>query len=125
MEERLILVTSAADGTVDPDTYVQVDWGHDFAARFDPGLPGDVDPGLSIDFGPLALAYLIEAGGSGYFRQRAAAPHIASGRLHPVPGAPSFSYPVYAVRSAGTTDDLVEHAVAALRHATDSDSMPR
>ena len=47
MEERLILATSAADGTVDPDTYVQVDWGHDFAARFDPGLPGDVDPGSS------------------------------------------------------------------------------
>jgi DNA-binding transcriptional LysR family regulator len=121
MEERLILVTTASDGAVDPDSYVQVDWGHDFAARFDPGLPAGVDPGLSIDLGPLALAYLLEAGGSGYFRQRAAAPHIASGRLHPVPGAPSFSYPVYAVRPAGTSDELVEHALAGLRHTTDAD----
>lgn len=115
-EEQLVFVTSAAEGeAVDPGSYVQVDWGPAFAGRLDPGLPGDADPGIFIGFGPLALSYIVEAGGSGYFRQRIAAPYIAGGRLRRVPDAPSFSYPVYAVSSAQGAGELADEALGCLR----------
>ncbi len=125
-EEKLILVTTAEDGTtVDPDGYVQVDWGPDIARRLDPALPAGVEPGVFVSFGPLALAYLVAVGGSGYFRQRAAAPFIAEGRLHAVAGAPSFSYPIYAVSSASRSDELATLALAGLRRAAEADGAGR
>jgi DNA-binding transcriptional LysR family regulator len=116
LEETLVLVTTDAAGrAVDPDSYVHVDWGQDFAHHHELGLPEGAEPGLFVGLGPLALAYLLEAGGSGYFRQRVVAPHIAAGRLFPVAGAPSFFYPVYAASSAHTSDDLVGLALEGLR----------
>ena len=55
---------------------------HDFAQHHELSFPEDANPGLFVGLGPLALTYLLEAGGSGYFRQRAVAPHIAAGKLH-------------------------------------------
>lgn len=117
LEEKLVLVTtnppgSGADRRSD---YVYVDWGHDFAQHHELSFPDDGNPGLYVNLGPLALDYVLAAGGSGYFRQRIVAPHIAAGRLHPVPGAPSFFYPIYAVCSAQADDELVALALAGLR----------
>jgi DNA-binding transcriptional LysR family regulator len=117
LEEKLVLVTTDAVAKgIDPDRYVYVDWGPDFAHQHELSFPEDSSPGLFVDLGPLALAYLLEAGGSGYFRQRAVAPHIAEGRLHLVPGAPSFMHPVYAVCSAQADNELVAVALEGLRH---------
>ncbi len=71
--------------------------------------------GLFVDLGPLALSYILEAGGSGYFRQRAVASLLSAGRLRLVPGAPSFFYPIYAACSAQTEDRLIEIALQGLR----------
>jgi LysR family transcriptional regulator, flagellar master operon regulator len=115
MEEELVLVSTrrAAPGT-DEMEYVHVEWGPDFALHHGVAFP-DAVPGLVANLGPLALNYLLTAGGSGYFRMHAAAPHLASGRLHLVPGAPRFSYPVYVVRSANADEELIAPALAGLR----------
>jgi DNA-binding transcriptional LysR family regulator len=121
LEEKLVLVTTDPEGRTLPDSYVYVDWGPDFAHHHELSFPGDTNPGLFVGLGPLALTYILEAGGSGYFRQRVVAPHIAAGRLRPVAGAPSFSYPVYAVCSAQADDELVGLALQGLRNIAADD----
>ena len=116
LEEKLVLVTTDPDAKeIDPHSYVYVDWGPDFAHQHELSFPEDSNPGLFVGLGPLALTYILEAGGSGYFRQRIVAPHIEAGRLHLVPGAPSFFYPIYAVCSAQAEDELVKLAIEGLR----------
>jgi DNA-binding transcriptional LysR family regulator len=126
LEEKLVLVTTNPDArTVDPDGYVYVDWGSDFAHHHELSFPDDNNPGLFVGLGPLALTYILEAGGSGYFRQRVVAPYVAAGRLHLVAGAPSFFYPVYAVCSAQTDDELIELALDGLRSIASVDQLDR
>lgn len=120
-EERLILVTTNPDAADATDAeYVYVDWGPEFAAHHDLSFPRFSDPGLFVGLGPLGLDYIVEIGGSGYFRQRAVQPFVASGRLHVVPGAPEFRYPVYAVRAEQGGDiNLIGIAMEGLRNASD------
>jgi LysR family transcriptional regulator, flagellar master operon regulator len=116
LEEKLVLVTTDPDAkVVDPNSYVYVDWGPDFAHHHELSFPEKTNPGLFVGLGPLALTYVLEAGGSGYFRQRVVAPHLAAGKLHLVAGAPSFFYPIYAVCSAQADDELVNLALEGLR----------
>jgi len=116
MEEKLVLVTTDPDTSGGPAAdYVYVDWGPDFALHHNLGYPDADSPGLFVGLGPLALSYILKAGGSGYFRQRAVAPHLADGRLYLVPGAPVFSYPIYAVSSAGADAALIAPALDGLR----------
>jgi LysR family transcriptional regulator, flagellar master operon regulator len=114
-EEKLVLVTTDPESRLlGAGDYVYMDWGPDFLLQHDMTFP-DVAPDLSFDLGPLALSYLLSAGGSGYVRMSAVQPHIAEGRLHLVPEMPQFSYPVYAVRSANADDTVVGPALAGLR----------
>lgn len=115
LEEKLVLVSTNEAGTAGADNYVYVDWGPDFAQHHELSFPEENNPGLFVSLGPLALSYILEVGGSGYFRQRVVAPHIAAGRLHLVSGAPSFFYPVYAVCSEQADDELMAVALAGLR----------
>ncbi|MCO5089961.1 LysR family transcriptional regulator [Bosea sp. (in: a-proteobacteria)] len=123
MEEKLVLVSTSTPGHggEERSDYVYVDWGHDFAQHHELSFPDDSNPGLYVNLGPLALNYVLEAGGSGYFRQRIVAPHVAAGRLHLVPGAPSFFYPIYAVCSARADDELIELALQGLRRIAAAD----
>ena len=114
MEEKLVLVTTNPEARLLDDTdYVHVDWGPDFALHHGMNFP-DVAPDLSFDLGPLALSYVLAAGGSGYFRMSAVQPHIAAGQLHLVPEMPQFSYPVYAVQSANADETVVGPALLGL-----------
>lgn len=115
LEEKLVLVTTDAGAkAVASDSYVYVDWGPDFAHQHELSFPEDANPGLYVGLGPLALTYILEVGGSGYFRERVVAPLIAAGKLHLVAGAPGFVYPVYAVCSAHADDELITLALDAL-----------
>jgi DNA-binding transcriptional LysR family regulator len=115
MEETLVLVTTDPKGRLkDGDDYVHVDWGPEFALHHGMSLP-DVTPNVSVNLGPLGLSYVLQVGGSGYFRMRAVVAHLAAGRLHVVPGAPQFSYPIYSVQSAGADESVVGPALAGLR----------
>ena len=75
----------------------------------------ELAPGLFVNLGPLALSYVLAAGGSGYFRMSAVEPHIAAGQLRLVPEMPQFSYPIYGVYATGSNDAVLGPALAGLR----------
>lgn len=114
MEERLVMLRST--GEAGQDDFVQVDWGPELALHTATAGPGQREPSLVVDLGPLGLGFVLEAGGTGYFRLGAARPHLESGRLELVPDAPEFLYPAYAVFSeAGNDPALIEAALDGLR----------
>jgi DNA-binding transcriptional LysR family regulator len=114
MEEELALATTDPGQGLD---YVHVDWGPDFQLHHGVSFP-DTVPGMFTNLGPLALNYVLAAGGSGYFRMQVLQPHLEAGRLQLVRGAPRFSYPVYAVSSANADAGVLEPALAGLRSIT-------
>ncbi|HVT54992.1 MAG TPA: LysR family transcriptional regulator [Xanthobacteraceae bacterium] len=116
LEETLVLVTTDPEmqSLSSPD-YVYVDWGPNFAFHHGLSFPDVSNPGLFVGLGPLALNYVVKAGGSGYFRMGAAKPHLEAGRLHLVKGAPSFSYPIYAIFSAEADKALINQALDGVR----------
>jgi DNA-binding transcriptional LysR family regulator len=117
MKEKLVLVTTARrKGAPASGDYVYVDWGADFAAHHNLAFPELSNPGTYVSLGPLGLQYILKAGGSGYFRHQAVAPHVKSGRLKVVRGAPEFQYSAYAVYSEGADPKIVTPALAGLRH---------
>ncbi|WLA46265.1 hypothetical protein QIH80_31370 [Bradyrhizobium elkanii] len=78
----------------------------------------DTVPSLLTNLGPFALSYTLLEGGSGYFRMHAIQPYLLTGDLHLVPGAPRFSFPVYATYSTNVDAAALKVALAALRAAT-------
>jgi len=113
-EDKLVLVTTSTEARpLDTTEYVYMDWGPDFMLHHGMNFP-DVTPGILMDLGPLALSYVLAAGGSGYFRMSAVQPHISAGRLHLVPEMPQFAYPVYAVQSASADESVVGPALTGL-----------
>ena len=117
MEEKLVLVTSNGVQPADSGDYVHVDWGAHFALHHEANLV-EPAPGLFVNLGPLALSYVLAQGGSGYFRMRAALPHLASGQLRLVPGAPEYSYPIYVAYSADADHSVLDPALAGLRQVS-------
>ena len=123
MEEKLVLVTTLRRGRVPrPEDYVFVDWGPEFATQHNLAFPELSSAGVLVGLGPLGLAYLVKAGGSGYFRLSAVRDHLESGQLRRVPGAPEFLYPAYAVYSNNADLKVVTPALAGLRHLAGTDA---
>jgi DNA-binding transcriptional LysR family regulator len=119
MEEELVLATTDPKRTnID---YVHVDWGPDFQLHHGVSFP-EASPSLSANLGPLALNYVLAAGGTGYFRTQAIQPYLDSGELHLVADAPRFSYPVYVVHSATADAAVLAPALAGLRTITSAHS---
>jgi DNA-binding transcriptional LysR family regulator len=121
-EERLVMVATppGADGA--SADYVQVDWGPNFALQHGIGLPGRADPGLFVSLGPLGLGYILQAGGTGYFRHGTVQPHLESGRLELVKDAPEFLYPTHVVYAETGDAELIRIAVEGLRHVARSNA---
>lgn len=117
LEEELVAVSTKPCGGLTPDEYVYVDWGPDFHAQHQARLPELAHAKTSIGLGPLALRYLLQVGGSGYFRTRAVEPYLASRDLYVVPGAPEFTYSLYVVTSNASDPELLAWARARLTEA--------
>lgn len=117
-EEKLVLVrTLSPPGSLAPQDRVAIDWGEDFAASCRAAFPDQPGPVVSISYGPLALEYILEAGGSGYFRQGFVQPLLEEGRLEIVPDSPEFSYPAYLVSSARADQSMLALIRTGLRFA--------
>lgn len=117
VEEKLVMVTSAPNGVMNPAQYVYVDWGPSFAVNHQAAFPDLSSPPVSISLGPLALTYLLAVGGAGYFRVGIAEPFLADGRLRRVENAPEFSwsaYTVYAARREGHVINRVRQGLRAV-----------
>ena len=118
IEEKLVLVTTRRGArSIDPDDYVYVDWGPDFAAQHAAAHPQLANATVAAGLGPLGREYILAAGGAGYIRLAVVRGHLARKRLHRVPGAPQFLYPAYAVFAEGADEAVIAPALAALRHA--------
>jgi DNA-binding transcriptional LysR family regulator len=115
MEEELVLVTTdlKAYKAGDPQ-YVHVEWGQEFSLHHTVSFP-DSTPSLAANLGPFALNYVLLEGGSGYFRMNTIKPYLESGKLHLVPGAPHFSFPVYALHSLNVDAETLSAALSVLR----------
>lgn len=122
-EEKLVMVTTSKAGALEPDRYVHVDWGPAFSASLKAAFPALANPTVAISLGPLALAYLMEVGGTGYFRLGAVCDHLADGRLVRVPRAPEFSYSVHAVHTGRREPVLIDRVRAGL-HACAAPERP-
>jgi DNA-binding transcriptional LysR family regulator len=126
IEEKLVLVTTSRRGQANRATdYVFVDWGREFAARHNQAFPEFSNAGTFVGLGPLGLQYILDAGGTGYFRLNVVRRHLKSGRLRLVPGAEEFSYPAYAVYSESADAKIVTPALVGLRHVANSDPYAR
>ena len=75
----------------------------------------EIVPSLLTNLGPLALSYILMEGGSGYFRMHAVQSYLATGELHLIPGAPRFSFPVYATHATNVDTAALDAALTALR----------
>jgi DNA-binding transcriptional LysR family regulator len=117
LEEKLIQVFLPAL----PEPYVYIDWGEDFRRQHDAALPEKAKASLGFNLGPLALQYILENGGAGYFRTRVVQSYLDSGTLRRVPKAPEFSYPTYLVYSRERDSDVLQEAFRLLREVVRSD----
>jgi DNA-binding transcriptional LysR family regulator len=115
-EERLILVSSDPAAAPEPGPgYVYVDWGPEFYARHSASFPNFIGPALSANIGWLGQQHVLAHGGSGYFPLRLVRPHLDSGRLVRLKGAPVFTLPAYAVYPADAEPAPLQTALAAMR----------
>ena len=118
MEERLVQVCNPRQ----PAPYVYVDWGEEFRQRHNAALPGHARASVSFNLGPLALQYILEVGGSGYFRRRVVQSYLDHGLLELVEQAPEFMYPVYLVYARERVSPALQQAFECLRRVAISDS---
>jgi DNA-binding transcriptional LysR family regulator len=126
IEEKLVLVTTVRRGRAPQATdYVFVDWGREFIARHNLAFPELANAGTFVGLGPLGLQYILEAGGSGYFRLKVVERYLKSGELRRVADATEFAYPAYAVYSESADPKIVTPALVGLRHVAGSDSGSR
>ncbi len=123
-EEKLVMVTSAPDGKLDPRNYIYVDWGSNFAANHEAAFAELGSPPVSISLGPLALTYLLTVGGAGYFRIGTARPFLEDGRLHRVDDAPEFSHSAYAVYARQHDNPTLDRVRGGLRIIASSPEKP-
>lgn len=111
LEEKLILVAHKHQ----PAPYLYIDWGPAFRKQHDQALPEHTRAALTFSLGPLALQYLLQCGGRGYFRTRVVQRYLDEGLLERVAHAPEFSYPVYLVHARASESPALLRAVEALR----------
>lgn len=117
LEEKLIQVEHASN----PEPYIYVDWGPAFRERHDLALPGNMRSALSFSLGPLALQYLVQCGGRGYFRTRVVQRYLDDGTLKRVEQAPEFSYPIYLVYARAAQSPTLARAIELLHEVAGDD----
>lgn len=111
LEEKLVMVRCPKR----PEPYIYIDWGDEFRRQHDAALPQYAKASLGINFGPLALFYLQNNGGSGYFRTRVIQAYLQDGTLELVPQAPEFSYPVYLLYHRERHNLIIDKALQVLK----------
>jgi hypothetical protein len=123
IEDRLVLVTSARRASVPKAAdYVLIDWGPEFAEQHHLAFPQLANPATTVGLGPLGLAYILEAGGAGYFRASAVRKHLVAGSLRVVEDAPVFLHPAYAVYAETADPKILTPALTGLRHVAAAES---
>ncbi|WP_421546802.1 LysR family transcriptional regulator [Pseudomonas sp. QD4] len=118
LEEKLIQVRLAGQ----PEPYVYIDWGDDFRRQHDAALPDQAKAAVGFNLGPLALQFILEGGGSGYFRTRVVQSYLDSGVLERVEKAPEFSFPTYLLYARERDSVELQQAFDVLREVIAGDN---
>ena len=111
LEEKLIMVGSITNN----ESYIYVNWGDTFCRQHDTALPHYTRASINTNLGPLALQYILENGGRGYFRTRVVQRYIDDGLLKRLPDTPEFSYPVYLTHLLRSNMQPLNQAISILK----------
>jgi DNA-binding transcriptional LysR family regulator len=96
--------------------YILVDWESSFAAAFARHFPDASKLAMRMSIGHVALAFLLECGGSSYFPEHLAAEHLKTGRLYKVSDSPVIDRRIYAVyQGHSERREFVEEALGYFR----------
>ena len=114
-DERLLLVTSDADGQWRNPRYVHIDWGSEFEVQYATAFPEAEPPALLASIGWVGLQQILCSGGAGFFPERLVRGLIDSGSLFPVPGSPVFTLPAWLVYSTAAENEHLHEALDGLR----------
>lgn len=116
--EKLVLARTTPTKTrLRSEQHVFVDWGGDFTSTYEAAFPDHPNAVVSVNYGPLALDYILANGGSGYFRRSFIQPFLEEGRMALVPNTPEFEYSAYAVHSTQVDEGVMNRVRSGLRFA--------
>jgi DNA-binding transcriptional LysR family regulator len=116
LQEDLILVSHPELAGSWRDSFVAVNWGHEFADDFIQAFPEMPAPSLSVGLGALGLHYLLALKGAAFLPLSLTRPLLAEGKLRRVEGVPVFKRPVYLVYPAQPNDpELLALALGGMR----------
>lgn len=115
LEEELVLVASWP-ATLDeiPENYVFVDWGPEFLHAHALELPDLTNPGLTLSLGAMAADFIVNRRAAAYLPARYIKRYLDEGRLHLVPDAPMFPYPIWSVWRDDLDSEIRQTAEQAL-----------
>lgn len=115
LDEELVLAASFEVGLPDIAAhYVFVDWGPEFIHAHALELPHLTNPGLTLSLGAMAADYVATRRAAAYLPARYIKRYLDEGRLHLVPDAPIFPYPIWSIWRDDLDDDVRASAEAAL-----------
>ena len=115
MEEELVLAASWQACIAEiAESYVFVDWGPEFVHAHALELPELTNPGLTMALGAMTADYIVMRRKAAYLPARYIKRYLDEGRLHLVPNAPVFPYPVWSVWRDDLDDDIRAVAEPAL-----------
>lgn len=118
MEEKLVRIQRKDC----PEPYVYVDWGEAFRRQHDAALPDCARASVGFNLGPLALQFILDQGGSGYFRTRVVQAYLDSGVFERVAQAPEFTYPTFLVHARERDNEALQCALDILRRQVAEDA---
>lgn len=116
LDEDLVLAASwpAAFDEITEAPYIFVDWGPEFVHAHALELPELTNPGLTLALGAMSADYIVNRRAAGYLPARYIKKYLDEDRLHLVPDAPRFPYPVWSVWRDDLDAEIREVAEAAL-----------
>jgi len=98
--------------------YILVDWGTSFLIRHAQQFPEQPTPTLHIGQGRIALAFILNCGGSAYLAEPMVQPYLDEERLHRIEDAPAIERTAYAVyNSQNEKAELIEQLLGEMRIA--------
>lgn len=116
MSENLVLVASWPDPRLDDlaGRYAFVDWGPEFVHAHALHLPHLSTPGLTLTLGALGADFIKNRTMAAYLPARYVKVLVDEGKLHYVPDAPTFPYPIWSVWREDLREEVAQVAQASL-----------
>lgn len=117
LEEKLVHVQNA--NRFEPNLFIN--WGDDFVRKYDAAFSQPRQTAYNFDLGPMALQFMLQNGGNGWFRTRVVEHYLKSGELKQVEGSPEFTYPVFLTYRTESVSTSLERALRVLHHIAQLD----